>query len=269
MSRRIRGSKKQQQSEQQTGITQLQIGIVAGIAVIMVLAFIVMNRGGGDEAPVETAAAADPAPAAENETSTDGGAAAENTTNDEPAADQLPMGLTEEGDPFLGAPDAPVTIIEYSDYQCPHCGAFAKATLPKVIDTYITTGQVRHVHRNAAILGEESQWSAMAALCASEQDKFWNYHDILFQRQGGRNEGAFSRDNLKQFAEDLGLDTAGFNACLDENRYSEKVVAETLEAKERGVEGTPSFFVNDELVPGNVPFEDLQTVIEKHLESSS
>jgi protein-disulfide isomerase len=254
--RRRRISRQQETKKKQSGITRMQIGLVAGIALLMVLTFIVLNRGGADgRAPAETAASS-------NVTAAQGVFAGINL-------DEIPSARTDEGDPVLGSPDAPVTIVEYSDYQCPHCASFAQNTLPEVIKSYIATGKVRHIHKNAAILGEESQWAAMAALCAADQDRFWQYHEHLFRKQSGRNEGAFSRDNLKQFAADLGLDTTAFNQCLDENKYSQTVVEETEAGKQRGVEGTPSFFVNDELIPGNVPFDQMKAIIDKHLEGQS
>jgi len=256
MSRRRRISPQQKQKTKQSGITRLQIGLVAGIAVIMVLAFIVFNRSGGGK-PAETASSSNPTPAAEQGTFAGIDLRA------------IPSEPTDEGDPALGTPDAPVTIVEYSDYQCPHCRAFAQGTLVDVIKNYVTSGKVRYVHKDMAILGEQSQWAAQAANCAADQGHFWEYHELLFQKQGGENQGAFSRDNLKQYAVDLGLDAKAFNECLDQNKYSQKVIDETAEGKKRGVQGTPSFFVDDELVVGNVPYDQMKATIEKHLEGTS
>ncbi|MFQ5594873.1 MAG: DsbA family protein [Anaerolineae bacterium] len=254
MSRRRRIS-TQQKKTKQAGITRMQIGLVVGLAIIMVVTFIVFNRGSGGGEPAAT------------------------TSSGPPPAEQgmlagidlsaIPSEPAEDGSPALGAPEAPVTIVEYSDYQCPHCAHFSQDTLPEVIKNYVTAGKVRFVHKDMAILGEQSQWAAQAANCAADQGHFWEYHELLFQKQSGRNEGAFSRDNLKQFAADLELDTATFNQCLDQNKYSQRVIDETAEGKQRGVEGTPSFFVNDEFVVGNVPFSQMKDLIEKHLEGAS
>lgn len=254
---RRRKLSRQTQPEQK-GITRLQIGIVAGIAVIMVLAFIILNQGAGGGEPVETAS-----------TPSSATPMAEQSLFAGIDLSAIPNGLTEEGNPALGSPDAPVTIVEYSDYQCPHCGNFAKNTLPELIKEYVVPGKVRYVHKDMAILGEQSQWAAQAANCAAEQGRFWEYHALLFQQEGRANQGVFSRENLKKYAADLGLDTEAFNQCLDQNKYAQKVVQETREGKQRGVEGTPSFFVNDELVVGNVPLEQMRQVIEKHLQASS
>lgn len=254
MNRRRRTSRQQQKSKQ-AGITRLQIGLVVGLAIIMVLAFIVFNQGAGGGAPAETASS-ESTPAGQ-----DAWAGIDLST--------IPSGLTKDGDPVLGSPDAPVTITEFSDYQCPHCANFAKNTLPLVIKDYVATGKVRYVHQDAAILGEESQWAAQAAHCAADQGHFWEYHELLFQKQSGENQGTFSRDNLKKYAADLGLDTTKFNQCVEQNTYSQKVVQETATAKQRGLKGTPSFFVDDEFVEGNIPFAQMKAIIDKHLEGTS
>ncbi len=266
MSRRRRTSGQQQRPDQ-GGITRMQIGLVAGVAVIMVLTFIVLSQLGGGQpatqaetggaAPAEGAAA----PAAEGQ--------AEQGTFFGIDLSVLPTEPTDDGAPALGPVDAPVTIVEYSDYQCPHCKNFNANVLPDIIENYVASGQVRHVHKNAAILGEESQWAGMASLCAADQGSFWEYSELMFERQSGRNQGAFSRDNLKSFAADLGLDTETFNQCMDSNKYAKKVVAETEEAKSRGLKGTPSFFVNDEFVGGSLPFEEMKKIIDKELEEAS
>lgn len=264
MSRRRRRSSRQSKTKQ-SGITRLQIGLVAGIAIIMVLAFVVFQSVGGGQQS-----------ATGGEQTSETGAS---NSSVEKQAEQgqfagidlsvIPSEPTDEGDPALGTPDAPVTIVEYSDYQCPHCATFSQNTLPEIVKSYVTAGKVRYIHKDAAILGEESQWAAQAAHCAADQGHFWEYAESLFQKQRGRNEGAFSRDNLKKFAADLGLDTTVFNQCLDQNKYSQKVVEETQTAKQRGLQGTPSFLVNDEFFEGAFSFDQMKTIIEKHLEGSS
>jgi protein-disulfide isomerase len=238
-------------------VTRLQIGVVVGVAIIMVVAFIAFNQG------MQGAGQAEPAePGTAAQTTQQG---AQGDIN----FDMIPHEPTADGDPAVGTPDAPVTIVEYSDYQCPHCAAYARETLSDVIKNYVTAGDVRYIHRDAAILGEESQWAAQAAHCAADQGQFWEYHEFLFTKQGDRNSGAFSRDNLKQYAADLGLDTEAFNACVDSNKYAAKIVQETEESRQRGVEGTPTFFVNDEVIPGNVPFDQMKQVIDRQLEAAS
>jgi protein-disulfide isomerase len=262
---RRRRTRQQDRKQTQRGITRVQIGLVAGVAILMVLTFIVLSQlGGGEQAASQSAA--EPAG-----TQSEAAASASDALGTFAGVDlsTIETGQSEDGAPALGPADAPVTIVEYADYQCPHCRNFSVNTLPEVVKNYVVPGKVRYVYKNATVLGEESQWAAMAALCAADQGHFWEYDELLFNRQQGENQGTFSRDNLKQFAADLGLDTATFNECLDSNKYASKVADQTQEARSRGVKGTPSFFVNDEFVEGAVPYDQLKEIIDKHLEDAS
>ncbi|RME08443.1 MAG: hypothetical protein D6803_01215 [Anaerolineae bacterium] len=129
-------------------------------------------------------------------------------------------------------------------------------------ETYISQGLVRLGYVHFAFLGEESFWAAEASECAAEQDAFWEFHDYLFEHQNGENRGAFSKDNLKQFAADLGLDTAAFNECLDSGKYSDLVQEEVNQAQQLGVRSTPTFVVNGQPVMGAQPFQVFQQIIE-------
>lgn len=124
---------------------------------------------------------------------------------------------------------------------------------------------VRFGYQHFAFLGPESEWSAEASECAAEQDAFWAYHDLLFDRWGGENRGAFSKDNLKQFAAELGLDTAAFTACLDSGRYTSVVRVEKATIQSLGVRGTPAFLINGRPLVGAQPFEVFQQVIEAEI----
>jgi len=187
-------------------------------------------------------------------------------------------------EPFLGSPDAPVTIIEFSDFQCPFCGAVSghnqeviqylrsrdsnwEPIVPK-LKPYIEAGQVKFVYRNFAFLGPESQWAAEAAECAHEQGRFWEYHDKLFANQRGENQGAFSKENLKRFAAELGLDAKVFNMCLDSGKYAEEVQDDHEEGQRLGVRGTPAFFINGRLVSGAQPFSVVKGIIEEELQKT-
>ncbi|MGH7409972.1 MAG: DsbA family protein, partial [Candidatus Methylomirabilis sp.] len=140
--------------------------------------------------------------------------------------------------PAKGSEGAPITIIEFSDFQCAYCRKFWQETLPRLEAEYVKPGKVRFVYRHLAILGEQSVSAGQAAECAAEQKKFWEYHDKLFASQG---PFAFTMGNLKQYANQLGLDTAAFNQCLDSGKYAQKVDAETGVGKMLGLRGTPSF----------------------------
>jgi len=115
---------------------------------------------------------------------------------------------------------------------------------------------------NFAILGDESQWAAEAAECAGDQSKFWEYHDYLFSHQNGENQGAFSKDNLKGFAADMGLDTAAFNTCLDSGKYTQFVQDQSNIAHQLGVSSTPTFALNGQPVVGAQSFDSFKTTID-------
>jgi protein-disulfide isomerase len=120
-----------------------------------------------------------------------------------------------------------------------------------------------------AFLGPESQWAAEASECAADQEAFWDYHDLLYARQAGENRGAFNKENLKQFAAELGLDTQAFNTCLDSGKYAELVGNETAAAQSLGVTGTPAFLINGQPLVGAQPFEAFQQAIEAELGSKN
>ncbi len=163
---------------------------------------------------------------------------------------------------FKGDPNAPVTILEFSDFQCPYCGRFFAQVEPEINRRYVESGQVRVGYIHFAFLGPESLWAAEASECAADQDAFWEYHDKLFSSQNGENKGAFSKDNLKGFAADLKLDTETFNQCLDSGKYTRYVQSQVDFGRQIGVQSTPTFLVNGIPVVGAQPFEVFQQAIE-------
>jgi len=165
----------------------------------------------------------------------------------------------------LGDQNAPVTIIEYSDFQCPFCDKFFKETESALREKYIKTGKVKFIYRDFAFLGQESLWAANAARCAGEQGKFWQYHDYLYNNQRGENQGAFSKDNLKSFATALELEKEKFNACLDSEKYTDLIQKETKAGGEAGVQGTPASFINGTLYPGALPTATFTQIIDDEL----
>ena len=165
----------------------------------------------------------------------------------------------------LGNLDAPLTIVEYSDFQCPYCQKAALEIVPQIEAGYVANGKAKLVWKQFPIEGEESVWAAEASECAAEQNAFWEYHDTLFLNRQGINVGTFVIGNLKLIAEKLGLDTEAFNACLDEGRYTDKVADDYNEASRRGVNSTPTFFVGQTQVVGAKPFSDFKTAIEDEL----
>jgi len=166
-----------------------------------------------------------------------------------------------EGEPFLGDADAPVTVVEYSDYQCSFCRKFWAETLPQLKEGYIATGKVTFVFKDFPLKSHpEAQPAALAAACAQEQGKFWEYHDKLFE-----NQAALDDASLKQYAKDLGLNTATFNSCLDSGKNAAEVQKDFADGQKYGVSGTPSFFVNGQRIVGAQPFASFKTLIDAEL----
>lgn len=166
-----------------------------------------------------------------------------------------------DDDPVLGNPNAPVTIIEFSDFRCGFCRKFFAETLPVIKEKYIDTGKARLVFRDQPVLGQQSQWAAEAGECANEQGKFWQFHDYIY----GRSSGSLERDNLKQIAEELKLNVKRFNECFDSNKFGSEVQKDLLDGKNAGVTGTPSFVINGRFVVGAKPVDFFQKVIEEEL----
>jgi protein-disulfide isomerase len=166
---------------------------------------------------------------------------------------------------FAGDANAPVTIVEFGDFQCPFCGQYATDTDPQIQEQYVKTGKARFGFVNFAFLGPESTWAAEAAECAFDQNKYWEFHNKLYSSQSGENKGAFNKDNLKKFAEGLGLDTGTFNTCLDSGKYTSLIQADTDAASGFGIQSTPSFLVNGQPVVGAQPFGVFKQIIDAQL----
>jgi protein-disulfide isomerase len=162
----------------------------------------------------------------------------------------------------LGNPDAPLTIVEYSDFLCPYCKQAALETMPQIEEEYIATGKVKLVFKHFVVHGEEAEIAAGAAECASQQNAFWEYHDALFLNN---ERVTFNSENLKRLAETLGLDAEAFNACLDSEAYMDKLVADADEARRRGVGSTPTFFVGQTKIEGAKSYADFKKAIEDEL----
>jgi len=184
------------------------------------------------------------------------------TTDQTAAQKNLMASLIPKMRHFKGDPNAPVTMIEFGDFQCPFCGRFFAQTEPQIDKAYIQNGKVRFGYFNFAFLGAESTWAAEAAECASDQNKYWEYHDKLYASQAGENQGAFSKDNLKKFAAALGLDTQTFNQCLDSGKYTSLIQADTQASSAFGVQSTPTLLINGQSVVGAQPFAVFQQTID-------
>jgi protein-disulfide isomerase len=165
---------------------------------------------------------------------------------------------------FKGDPDAPVTIIEFSDFRCPYCSKFAVEAGAQIDETYVEAGKVRFGYRHAAYQGEPAIRAAEASECAADQDAFWPYHDRLVEHVAVEGQRDFTVENLNRFAEELDLDTAAFAECLESGKYNELVVSETQSGRSF-VRGTPMFLVNGQMVSGAQPFETFQRAIDAQL----
>ena len=171
---------------------------------------------------------------------------------------------------ILGSADAPVIIIEFSDYQCPYCRQYALDTLPQIIEMYVDTGQVRYIFRDFPLPSHDgAQQAAEAARCAGAQGAYayWEMHDRLFagQDKWAAREAEEVVATFAVYAGELGLEAAAFQQCLASGLYSEQVQQDQLEGYEAGVEGTPSFFINDQFAAGAYGFETFQQMIEAAL----
>jgi protein-disulfide isomerase len=165
-----------------------------------------------------------------------------------------------DDDPAIGPADAPITIIEFSDFQCPYCRKWYDETYQKLLQTY--PDKVRFVYRDFPLtsIHPEAQPAAEAAQCANEQGVYWKYYDKLFS-----NESELGTETYKKYAAELGLDTARFDKCLADRTYQKEVEADLEYASNLGVNSTPTFFINGIAVVGAQPFEVFQYIIDKEL----
>jgi protein-disulfide isomerase len=169
--------------------------------------------------------------------------------------------------PYLGDQNAPITIVEFGDYQCFYCNKFFHETEDQIYQNYIKTGKAKMIFKDFTIIGSDSVVAAHAAHCADEQGKFWEYHDTLYKNWTGENNGWASAENQLKFADGLGLDTTAFSECMSSGKYQSKIQASSNDAKTLGLSGTPGFFVigpNNKIVrvPGAQPYDVFVNVLE-------
>lgn len=174
----------------------------------------------------------------------------------------------------LGDPNAPVTVEVFEDFQCPACKTYTEEVEHQLVENEVAGGQVHYIFRHYPFLDDrapanESDQAANASMCAAEQGRFWDYHDMLFANWSGENLGSFADRRLVAFAEALGLDMDQFNSCFQENRYEDEINADFARGLEIGVTGTPSVFVNGtQIRPGFVPsYQDIQQAVQAELGS--
>lgn len=156
----------------------------------------------------------------------------------------------------LGDPNAPLEVIEFADFQCPACQSYWQALEPTIYEQYIITGKIKYTYSPFSFLGRGYAWdesvkAAEAAYCANDQQKFWEFRDIIFANHNGENLGAYSRDRLLAFAKELDLDPSSFKECLDSGKYTQQVQDDNTFASSQGATFTPSFLVNGKVLNAN------------------
>ena len=167
--------------------------------------------------------------------------------------------LIENGSPIMGNPNAPITILEWGDYQCTFCYKFHQHTLDIIKEEFVKTGEVKIIFKDFPLNGLDSKLAAEATYCAQDQDKYWEYHDELYKNWGGERTGWITRESLEKFAMTIDLNLKEFNDCLDNHTYKDRVNTHYQFGKELGIDATPSFLVFNEekiiKIRGNQPLD--------------
>ena len=192
-----------------------------------------------------------------------------NTATPPPAAvPGAAVNVSADDDPVLGNANAPVTMIEFSDFQCPFCRKLWRDALPQIKAKYIDTGKAKFVYRDFPLdIHPMAEATAQAAQCANEQGKFWQYHDKVFEEQDKLGQGTiqYTLNDLKQWAKEIGLNVAQFNSCLDSGKYTQEIEKDLQDGIAAGVTGTPGSFINGRQIKGAVPFAQFEKIIEEEL----
>jgi len=174
------------------------------------------------------------------------------------------------GSPILGNLDAPVTLVEFGDYQCHFCNVFFHSTEDDILKNYVETGKVRMIFKDYNIIGPDSISASHGAHCADDQGLFWEYHDILYSNWTGENNGWASSENLVKFAQEIDLDMDEWSECMINEPYSQLILASNEDAKNLGITGTPAFFVigpdgKTTRIFGAQPYEVFENIFEIEL----
>ena len=192
------------------------------------------------------------------------------TSNLEKSSDDLSILNKEnliQGSTMLGNPNAKITIVEFGDYQCTFCYKFHDETMKKINQEYIKTANVNFIYKDFPLNGEQSILASEASYCAQKQDKFWEYHDTLYNNWGGENTGWITQNVLQGFAKDIGLNLDEFSQCLENSEYRQKVLDNEQFAREIGINATPSFLIfnDNELyrIIGAQPFDRFEQAFQE------
>ena len=175
-----------------------------------------------------------------------------------------PVDVSIDDDPMKGDKKAPVTIVEFTDYQCPFCARYTLETLPQITKDYIDTGKVRYVLRDFPLgMHPDAASAANAAECIRAQggdDMYFDYHDVLFA-----NQTELSPEKLKAYAADFNVNQNEFSTCVDNNEYAAEIQKDFSDGSQYGVQGTPAFFINGMPFFGAQPYENFKAAIEEAL----
>lgn len=166
-----------------------------------------------------------------------------------------------DDDPYLGDEEAPVVIVEFSDFRCPYCGRHFEQTLGPLLENY--GEHIRYVYRDFPVNGPESNAAAIAAECADEQGEFWDFHEALFD-----NQADLGRDFYISTAESFDLDVDEFTTCIDEVRYQDELELDFIDGQMNGVSGTPGFFINGQFIRGAQPYLVFERAVLRELEKA-
>jgi protein-disulfide isomerase len=178
------------------------------------------------------------------------------------------VNVSADDDAVLGNAKAEVTVIEFSDFQCPFCRAFWSDAYQQIKKEYIDTGKIKFVFRDYPLsFHPAAQVSAESAECADEQGKFWEMHDKIFQEQAKQGTGTvtYGTVELKKWASQIGLNSAEFNQCLDSGKYKSEVEKDVADGSAYGVSGTPTLFINGNPIVGAQPFSAFKAIIDGEL----
>ena len=177
----------------------------------------------------------------------------------------------DNGSPILGSPNAPVTLVEFGDYQCHFCNVFFHSTEDEILQTYVETGKVKMIFKDFNIIGPDSVNASHGAHCAKDQGLFWEYHDILYSNWTGENNGWASSENLLKFAQEINLDVDQWSECMINGDNSQIILSSNENARSLELTGTPAFFVigpdgKTTRLFGAQPFETFENIFEVELE---
>lgn len=239
---------------EQNSKNSIILGFAVGVAAVSLIGFVFLLVNKGDTS-------SDSGPSNNVVANTNTGQPPSPAPTPPPATgDFSKVSAVSDEDYIRGDVNAPVTLIEYSDFQCPFCKRHAP-TISQLLSEY--EGEVRFVYRHFPLssIHPQAQKAAEAFECAGEQGKPWEYHDTLFA-----NQSALDVTSLKSYAGNLGLNQSQFDSCLDTGKYNNKVIGQAQEAQAAGISGTPGTFVNDQLVKGAYPVAIFEQIIDELLQ---